>query len=51
MNIMMPDSSLEDRTDGEGSEYSLIPVQRDFYNCILTVIGSFQTRVNPFVLE
>jgi len=48
---MMLDLSLEDRPDGEGSEYSLIPMQRDFYNCILTVIGSFDTHVNPSVLE
>lgn len=40
MNIMMLDSSLEDRPDGEGLEYSLIPMQRDFYDCILTVFGS-----------
>lgn len=38
MYIMMLDSSLEDRTDGESTEYSLILMQRDFYNCILTVM-------------
>lgn len=51
LNIMMLGSSSEDRPDGEGSKYSLIPMQRDFYKCILTFIGSFYAHVNPSVLD
>lgn len=51
LNIMVLGSSLEDRADGEGSKYSLIPMQRDFYKRILTFIGSFHTHVNPSALD